>query len=256
MWNSRWSRLIATGIVVYAVAYWGWLALWWIAPMVGTALRARIAGIEFLPVNLGLIALTIYAARRAPSAEVRRCMALIAVATISPFLGNALSSYVHHVQHRNPDLIWWVNAPLLWYYPITTVALLSLPRAPRAQTEQRKFLFDAIAVVVGGGLAIWYLVVIPTALTGERTPTETFYNLAYPIGDLIVISGLVTALLRRPVGGQRRALQFFLLGMTIYIVSDLANQNIVAQHGEFVESWTDASTMLAYIFMCWGCVRF
>ena len=256
MWNSRWSRLIATGVVVYAVAYWGWLTLGWIAPMVGAALRARIAGIEFVPVNFGLIALAWYAARRAPSPEVRRAMALIAIATVSPFLGNTMSSYVHHVQHRNPDLIWWVNAPLLWYYPITTVALLSLPRAPRAQTEQRKFLFDAIAVVVGGGLAIWYLVLIPTALTGERSRIETFYNIAYPIGDVIVIAGLVTALLRRPDGGRRRASQVFLAGMAIYVIADLASQTIIATVGEFVSSWTDAAAMLAYILMAWGCLWF
>ncbi|HZS62620.1 MAG TPA: EAL domain-containing protein [Gemmatimonadaceae bacterium] len=256
MWKSRWPRLVATGVCAYALGYWGWLTLGWIHPGFGAAFYARIAGMEFFPVNIGLIVLATYAARRAPLPDVRRSMTLLALATITPFLGNGLSSYAHHVLHRNPDVIWWVNAPLLLYYPIATAALLSLPRAPRTQTEQRKFLFDAIAVIVGGGLAIWYFVTIPTVMTGERTPIETFNNLAWPIGDLVVITGLVTALLRRPVGGQRRALNLFLLGMTIYIVSDLANQNIVAQHGEFVESWTDAATMLAYIFMSWGCVRF
>jgi diguanylate cyclase (GGDEF)-like protein/PAS domain S-box-containing protein len=256
MWNSRWARRVATGVVVYAVAYWGWLTLGWLAPALGAAFRARIAGIEFLPVNLGLIFVAAYAARRGPSPDVRRCMTLLALATISPLIGNALSSYVHHVLHRNPDVIWWVNAPLLLYYPIATAALLSLPRAPREETEQRKFLFDAIAVVVGGGLAIWYFVVIPTALTGVRSPIETFYNIAYPIGDIVVIAALVTALLRRRVDGQRRALQLFLAGMAIYIASDLANQNIIAQHGEFVESWTDAAAMLAYALMAWGCVRY
>ncbi|HTD60143.1 MAG TPA: PAS domain S-box protein, partial [Gemmatimonadaceae bacterium] len=256
MWNSRWARRIATGVVVYAVAYWGWLTLGWLAPALGAAFSARIAGVEFLPVNLGLIFLAAYAARRGPSPDVRRCMTLLALATVSPLIGNALSSYVHHVLHRNPDVIWWVNAPLLLYYPIATAALLSLPRAPREETEQRKFLFDAIAVVVGGGLAIWYFVVIPTALTGVRSPIETFYNIAYPIGDIVVIAALVTALLRRRVDGQRRALQLFLGGMAIYIASDLANQNIIAQHGEFVESWTDAAAMLAYALMAWGCVRY
>src|SRR5580704_6364136 len=198
MWNSRWARIVATGVVVYAVAYWGWLTLGFLAPALGAAFRARIAGVEFLPVNLGLIFVAAYAARRGPSPDVRRCMTLLALATISPLIGNALSSYVHHVLHRNPDVIWWVNAPLLLYYPIATAALLSLPRAPRAQTEQRKFLFDAIAVIVGGGLAIWYLVWVRTVQTGVRSQIETFYNTAYPIGDIVVIAGIVTALLRRP----------------------------------------------------------
>ena len=84
MWNSRWSRLVATGVVVYAVAYWGWLTLGWLTPAVAAAFRARIAGIEFLPVNVGLIFVAAYAARRAPSAEVRRCMGLLAMARDGP----------------------------------------------------------------------------------------------------------------------------------------------------------------------------
>src|SRR5262249_3838862 len=155
--------------------------------------------------------------------------------------------------HRNPDVIWWVNAPLLVYYPIAAAALLALPRAPRAQTEQRKFLFDAIAIVVGCGLAIWYLVGIPTALTGVRSRTETFFNTAYPLGDIIVIAALVTAVLRRPNGHQPRAQRIFLTGMAIYICSDLADQNVVAQIGEFVASWTDVTTMFAYCLMALGC---
>jgi diguanylate cyclase (GGDEF)-like protein/PAS domain S-box-containing protein len=254
MWNSRWPRWVATGIVAYAVSYWGWVTLGWLAPAFGAAFRARIAGIEFFPVNLGLIAVAAYASRRALTPEVRRCMLLLATATVFPFLGNGLSSYAHHYLHRNPDLIWWVNAPLLLYYPIAAASLLALPRAPRAHTEQRKFLFDAIAVLVGGGLAIWYLVVVPT--THDRTPVETFFNFAYPIGDIVVIAGLVTAVLRRPDGGQRTAQQLFLAGMAIYIVSDLADQNIIAQLGEFVASWTDLAAMFSYTLMAWGCVRY
>jgi diguanylate cyclase (GGDEF)-like protein/PAS domain S-box-containing protein len=71
-----------------------------------------------------------------------------------------------------------------------------------------------------------------------------------------VIAGIVTAVLRRPDGGQRRAQQLFLTGMAIYIISDLADQNIVAQLGEFVVSWTDATNMLAYCLLAWGCVLY
>ncbi len=256
MWNRRAWRWIAAGVIAYAVIYWLWLTAGWLAPEWGGGLRGQIAGLQFVPVNLALMALAWHAARRAPVSEVRRCMALLAAAIAVAMLANGIAAFIHHVRHADPDRMWWPNVPFAVFYPLTTIALLTLPRAPRARGEHRKFLFDAIVVLIGGGLAAWYLVVIPTALTGERSSPETFFNIAYPVGDLLVISGLVTALLRRPMRGQRRALHLLLAGMALYILSDLASENVIQEIGEWVSGWTDVTFMAAYCLLAVACYRY
>ena len=106
------------------------------------------------------------------------------------------------------------NPPVSWADPfylsdslLTLVALLSFPLARRTRLERWKFVLDAAMVLVGGGVAIWYFSVRPTAASQESSIVVTLLAFAYPLVSMLVLLGVTTVLLRRPIDGNRRGVR-------------------------------------------------
>lgn len=247
-WWREWESIAAAAMTAYAVVYLVWLG----SSPPDNALRRLIIASAFIPMN-GLTALLAWrGAARAPAhSGVRRALPLVGLAVLWVFVANVVSLGLFG-NHGAPNDS-WVNFLYLLPYPCLLGALLALPRARRVRSEWRKFAFDAAVVLVGGGLAAWHLVVVPT-LSGGGTPLGRFFDAAYPAGDIAVGFGLISAVLRRPPDGRRAAL--LLGGIAVYLVSDLANQLVTQQVGIMGVQWSDVTFMLAYCVMAWACVRY
>ena len=62
-------------------------------------------------------------------------------------------------------------------------------------------------VLVGGGVAIWYFSVRPTAAAQESSLVVNLLAFAYPLASMLVLFGVTTVLLRRPIDGNRLGLR-------------------------------------------------
>jgi hypothetical protein len=71
----------------------------------------------------------------------------------------------------------------LAFFPVLAAGLLSIPMARRAPNERWKFVTDVLAVLLGSGIAIWYLVVLPTMVNGRPAIYGHPYELVDPLGD-------------------------------------------------------------------------
>ena len=100
-----------------------------------------------------------------------------------------------------------------------------MPLARRVQNEYWKFLLDAGTVVVGGGLAIWYLVIVPSSTYELDGFWGTFLALAYPIASMLLLLGVVTAFMRRPAQTNSGTPALLLTGLPLYLVSDLSHRH-------------------------------
>ena len=230
----RWWRgagvLVAAAMTAYAVVYAAYLAS---APAATTG-RQLILMLAFLPMNAGLVVLSWMAAWRISrdgNAGLRRALELTGLGFLGVLAGNIGRFWYAHAVNGDPGAS-WVNLPYLALYPCWLVALLGLPRARRAPRERHKFLFDAATVLLGVGLAVWHVVVLPTALA---TPADTglgrVLDVAYPAGDVAVALGLTTVWLRPPPGRRRGPFVLLLLGIALYAASDLASQLVEARVG-------------------------
>ena len=74
------------------------------------------------------------------------------------------------------------------------------------QNEYWKFMLDSGTVIVSGGLAIWYLVILPSSTYELDGFWGTFFALAYPLASLLLLLGVVTVFMRRPAQVQSRGL--------------------------------------------------
>lgn len=110
----------------------------------------------------------------------------------------------------------------LAFYPCAAWALLSFPSAARRRSDWTKMGLDALTVLLCAAMGIWYLVIGPTVHDNPGGQSLALaLNLAYPVGDLLVLFGVVVNLMRRTavMDGAFRAL---VAGVTALVVADVS----------------------------------
>jgi diguanylate cyclase len=133
------------------------------------------------------------------------------------------------------DLIWFVyngvlqqepfpslaDAGYLAFYPCAAWALLSFPSDIRRRSDWTKLGLDALTVLLCATMGIWYLVVGPTVHDHPNGGLALVLNVAYPIGDLLLLFGVIVNLMRRTTGGDM-ALRILLAGVSSLVIADVA----------------------------------
>ena len=193
-------------------------------------LGAVASPVASLPLNFGSAWLYWIAARRRDfDVRLRRALWLAGGAMAAVFLGQCGDLVVQFVEHRDFSLAWPIGIFLL-YYPLMLGALLSLPHARRARLEWWKFALDAATVVLGGAVVVWYFVLHPTAAT-PMDPRAVLVAFAFPIGDLVLLFGLTTLVLRRTAEGPPTAFRFLVLAQFSGISADLIGSVLLPATG-------------------------
>lgn len=143
---------------------------------------------------------------------------------------------VSHAFYSSGHLLWFyfssvlgiepfpsiADAGFLAFYPLMLWAMLSFPTAPTNRFDRFKFAMDVGIVGLGGMLAVWHFVIRPTI---EKSPADawliTSLNIAYIVGDLILLLGIATVLLRRPAEINRVALLVVVIGLLNITAADI-----------------------------------
>jgi diguanylate cyclase (GGDEF)-like protein/PAS domain S-box-containing protein len=211
-----------------------------------------IGNVAFMPLNLTVLTLFFLGSRQETlDSGVRQALGLLALGGAFVFTGNAISTgYVVTLQDAPP--VSWADAFYLSDSLLTLAALLSFPLARRTRLERRKFLLDAAMVLVGGGVAIWYFSVRPTAASEHGSLVVTLLAFAYPLASLLVLLGVTTVLLRRPIDGNRMAFRLLVAGLSVGVVADLTFNLVQLEAGSRSASWADGVFLICYITLIYS----
>jgi len=207
-----------------------------------------LGNVAFVPFGLiASIILFLAARNEVLDPGVRRALRWAAAGELALSLGNFAWSYLVMARGVDPTVS-WVNALYFAYYPCALIALRSFPIAERERDEWWKFLFDAATVAVSGAMIVWYVLVLSTA--GESGGVlSVSMTVAYPVGDFLVLLGLVTLLLRRPSGGNNLAFYLYCVSEFAGIVADLAYTLIYPAVGYKGAAWTDVVYVASYVLL-------
>ena len=74
-------------------------------------------------------------------------------------------------------------------------------------------------IEAGGGAVVWYFVLGPAADSGSGTALANVVTLAYPVGDLILLTALIAAYFRRSPATLRPSLQAIGVGFIALIAA-------------------------------------
>jgi diguanylate cyclase (GGDEF)-like protein/PAS domain S-box-containing protein len=243
-------RLVPLGTIAfltagYAALYFVWEQSHWGSP----ELRNLLGNVAFMPLNLGVLVLLLLASRREIlDPGVRQALRLIGAGSGMVFIGNAISAWYVIGRHENPPVS-WADPFYLSDSLLTLIGLLSFPLARRTRLERWKFVLDAAMVLVGGAVAIWYFSVRPTAASQESNLVVTLLAFAYPLASMLVLLGVTTVLLRRPIDSNRLAFGLLVTGVSVGVVADLTFNLVQLEVGGRSASWADAVFLVCYVML-------
>src|SRR5579863_10557941 len=240
--------LWAMAVALYGATYVAWIAY---GTPAATPLGRALVNAVFLPLASIAVLLFFRAGKRQTSnPTLRRALLLFAASFGATGVGNLIWFVQATLDGRDPTHS-WANVAYFANYALVLSALLSLPRARRTRIEWWKFALDAATVTVGGGIAIWCLVLRPAAPLYHGT-TDLAFGLAYPIADLLLLLGITTVLLRRPASGTQFAFALLVIGQLSGIAGDLLYSLAYPLTGYTGVHWTDGLYVVSYIMMAWA----
>ena len=250
-WASDWGNALSVVMACYALVY-----LFLMSESQTGVWSHMLRAVAFLPMNATASVLAFRASRRTSTdPRIRRALHFMGIAYACVFVGNITAFYSKFVQNGNP-LADWTNVLYFGLYSFGLAALLTMPLARRVQNEYWKFILDAGTVIVGGGLAIWYLVVIPSSTYQLDGFWGTFWALAYPVASLLLLLGVVTVFMRRPAQTNSGTQAMLLAGLLLYLVSDLSTDITLLQFGWGSTNWTDVIYLFAYVVIVFALARY
>ena len=225
-WPARgWFVLLS----VYLLLYVSWLVWAWIP------FNQNLVGqVILLPINAAAAALA-WQASRTVRGRFRLAMAwrLIALGLFGQLAGAIASGvYSLFVQVPYPSL---ADPLYLSFYPLMLAALLVLPHRRQSRSHNLRLGLDLATTALGAATVVWYLLIAPTARAGGQSTLQMAVSLAYPVGDVILIVGVASLLLRGVPDSTRRALWLVAAALCLFVIGD-ALYAYVALHGVFAES--------------------
>jgi diguanylate cyclase (GGDEF)-like protein len=196
-------------------------ALWQVFRWGGHRHQALIGDLAFFPVN-GAAALWAWRVSRRQDLGPATCRAwrLLSVAFWLYLLGNVIQLLYEVVLHRK-DFPSWDDPVYLSFYPVAFAGLLAFPSPRRTLSERFRLLLDAGTVFIGGATVIWYTTLGPAVSSARGFDLADLVLLAYPVGDLLLLFGVLSLLWRGAPRSSILSLQIFATGMILFIVGDI-----------------------------------
>lgn len=212
------------------------------------AAGAREVVSDLLPIPLALTAtvLAVLAARHAvDDRPTYRAWLVIAVGFAFYGLGDALWAYCELVRDSSPFPS-VADAGYLAFYPMVLLGLLSFRGPSRTRAANLRLGLDVAIVVLAGAMVAWYLV-IGDVVTGDAS--TSWLLIAYPVGDLVLIFGLATTLMRGLGSSSAPALRLLMVGLGAFVVADLGFGHLEVSGSYTAGSWPDSFWLVALVFM-------
>ena len=203
-----------------AGAYLSVYLCWQVFGWGGEGRKALIGDLAFVPLYCTTAAMAWLAARRcAEVPRLRSAWRLIAVGVVFYLLGLLFQTYyeIFAGSKPYPSL---ADPAYLAFYPFAFTGLLRLTRVGETRSQRVRALIDCATLAIAGGAVVWDVVLGPATLATGK-PLQTLITIAYPVGDLILIAGLATALLRRAVPASAGPLRIAAIGLAFFVGADL-----------------------------------
>ncbi len=180
------QRSLALLLLAYAALHGAWMVFHW----GGADVVARIAGSPLVLPGLATAALAFRRARNEVQPSARRGWGLFAAALMIYSVGIVIWAYytVSGAGIPFPS----VADPLFLVFPwLFFASLMALTREQLSALERRRVLLNTVILVGAVCLIEWVLLLHDTVAVDAANPFASFVALLYPLGDLVMVGGLL-----------------------------------------------------------------
>jgi len=185
-WLWRTPAGIVLSISITAVAAY---IVWILTGQYDPSVEELVSSIELVWLSFAAFTLGMYlASSKVYDPRLRRGWFFLALAFLSNGIGEGLWGLFTVVLHIEPfpsaaDIFF------LLYYPFILIGVLSFPFVPIRRRERIVLWLDLAIVLIASIMVFWYFIVSPS-LPGE-TGLSWVLAIAYPVGDLLTLTGVL-----------------------------------------------------------------
>lgn len=213
--RRRYRRVVAA-VGVYLGAY----VAWQLAGTGGHGAKLLVGDLAFVPIYTGAVWTSARAAGRCrEDQQLRSAWRLISIGSTFYLAGILIQAYYENVAGPKPFPS-LADPFYLSFYPFVLAGVLRFPYGVGSLSERFRTLIDCGVVAVAGAAVVWYVVLGPATLL-HGTSLQTLVSVGAPVGDLVLMAGVATALLRRTVPSSERALAWLAVGLVCVVAADL-----------------------------------
>jgi diguanylate cyclase (GGDEF)-like protein len=210
---GRNGLLLCGGILVVAVA-----ATW--SPGTGAS-RDYLSDLMPVAVAAGAGGCAALVGSRSPSGSgMRRTWYWLAVALLLRAAADATWAWIELVQHRSPFPS-LADVGYVLFYPALLACFASVPVGARTRAERVRVALDVASLVVAGIVAVWYFMLAPTLDAGRLTSFAQVLNVAYPVGDMLLVFAVGATLTRSSKSVSSQPLQWLAVATSCLLIGDL-----------------------------------
>ncbi|MBI4728688.1 MAG: HAMP domain-containing histidine kinase [Acidobacteria bacterium] len=219
----------------------------------GPALVQAVSDLGILVGALAAAVACALAARRDTGAA-RRAWGLLAAASLSWAAGEAMWSFYELVLRREAPFPSLADIAYLGAIPLAAAAMLSFPAAPENRSSRIRALLDGLTIAGATLFVGWALVLGPLYRAGSGDLLGQVIGLAYPLGDVVLISLaiFVAATARR---GTRAPLELVALALGSMAVADSGYTYLILKGLYSSGNLIDAGWMAGYLLLVVSALR-
>ncbi len=218
MLAAEWKRFTLASVLALAfvVAFLIWTTL-----RIGGA-RSTIAVDDIgEAVASGVAAISLVVAARRSSGRLRVAWALLAAAAASWTVGEGMYSWYEVVQGASVPTPSAADACFLLEIPLAIAGILALTSAPSRMATRGEAVLAGALIALSLLFVAWALGLRAVYEQSQQPVPATMIGLAYPIGDIVTITVLITAL-RRATRAQLGRMLLLIGGLAANTVADSA----------------------------------
>jgi diguanylate cyclase (GGDEF)-like protein len=207
-----------TAVLAMLVGY----GLWQVFRWGGVSHQALIGDLAFVPINsAAAICAWRVSLRRDLGPRTCRAWRLLSAALWVYMLGDLLQFCYENILHKRAYPT-WADAAYLAFYVVAFAGLRCFPSRRRTRSERIRLLLDMGTVFAGGATFIWYVALGP-AVASARVDFDPpdLVTFAYPVGDLLLLFGVLSLLWRGAPRSSLVSLRIFATGMVVFIAADV-----------------------------------
>ncbi len=241
--RPRWLGM-ALAVSAYLCLYATWQAFRWPAWD-----RTAVGDAFFLPIALAAIGSFIAAARRCHAyPRLHSAWLLLAAGGLS-YLAGDLAQSLYETLGRVPYPS-MADAFYLAFYPLVLAALLRATPRRKTTGERVRVALDLAVVGLAGGAVLIIVVLGPAVVASGHDAFKTGVSIAYPVGDMILVLGLGSVVMRPTLPSSELAFRVLAAGLAFFVVGDVV-YNYIQLHstyhgGDLVDSfWMVAVALFA-----------
>jgi diguanylate cyclase (GGDEF)-like protein/PAS domain S-box-containing protein len=140
----------------------------------------------------------------------------------------------------------------LAFYPLIVAGLLQFPRAVMTRAEAAGFALDAVAVLFGSGMVVTYALLIPAFERANGALPSLIASAALPLGDVLLVFGLVSLVLRRRSLPRDRSIGALGAALLLLVAADFLYSLQTVDGGEANQTLQSCLGALSWMLVAWA----